>query len=54
MTPTMAGLGGGDAFNTSGSVASIFVLAVLAGITNGLLLTVLLVRRPLRANPSNR
>lgn len=39
---------------TSGSVVSIFVLVVLATITNGLLMTVLLTRRPLRAIPSNR
>lgn len=44
----------GGSTSTSGSVASMLVMAIFATLTNGLLLMVLVVRRPLRTNPSNR
>ncbi|XP_018013766.1 uncharacterized protein LOC108670784 [Hyalella azteca] len=43
-----------DTDDVSGSIAAMVVLAVLAAVTNSLLLSIMLLRRPLRANPSNR
>ncbi|KAF2358270.1 G protein-coupled receptor rhodopsin-like [Trinorchestia longiramus] len=47
-------VGASTTTDAGGSIATMVVLAVLAAVTNSLLLSILLLRRPLRAHPSNR